>query len=204
MDRLSELESARAQTLGMTGALSQGQLDFAPRTGVWSIGEILDHLVLAEALYRGEIARLIELARAGRRPYLRRTFDEINVAPMYVPTIVLSLFSTPIAIMSRTMPDSVRRLLTEFPLVPTRNPDLATPRRHRPAAALQSDLRQSLADTRALLATNRDLQFDRMISEHPLTGATSVPQMLGFLALHERRHQGQIDRVRRQRSFPAG
>jgi len=204
MDRLSELESARAQTLGMTGALSQGQLDFAPRTGVWSIGEILDHLVLAEALYRGEIARLIELARAGRRPYLRRTFDEINVAPMYVPTMVLSLFSTPIAIMSRTMPDSVRRLLTEFPLVPTRNPDLATPRRHRPAAALQSDLRQSLADTRALLATNRDLQFDRMISEHPLTGATSVPQMLGFLALHERRHQGQIDRVRRQRSFPAG
>jgi len=204
MDRLSELESARAQTLGMTGALSQGQLDFAPRTGVWSIGEILDHLVLAEALYRGEIARLIELARVGRRPYLRRTFDEINVAPMYVPTMVLSLFSTPIAIMSRTMPDSVRRLLTEFPLVPTRNPDLATPRRHRPAAALQSDLRQSLADTRALLATNRDLQFDRMISEHPLTGATSVPQMLGFLALHERRHQGQIDRVRRQRSFPAG
>jgi len=204
MDRMSELESARAQTLGMTGALSQGQLDFAPRTGVWSIGEILDHLVLAEALYRGEIARLIELARAGRRPYLRRTFDEINVAPMYVPTMVLSLFSTPIAIMSRTMPDSVRRLLTEFPLVPTRNPDLATPRRHRPAAALQSDLRQSLADTRALLATNRDLQFDRMISEHPLTGATSVPQMLGFLALHERRHQGQIDRVRRQRSFPAG
>ena len=204
MDRLSELESARAQTLGMTGALSQGQLDFAPRTGVWSIGEILDHLVLAEALYRGEIARLIELARAGRRPYLRRTFDEINVAPMYVPTMLLSLFSTPIAIMSRTMPDSVRRLLTEFPLVPTRNPDLATPRRHRPAAALQSDLRQSLADTRALLATNRDLQFDRMISEHPLTGATSVPQMLGFLALHERRHQGQIDRVRRQRSFPAG
>lgn len=204
MDRLSELESARAQTLGMTGALSQAQLDYAPRTGAWSIGEILDHLVLAEALYRGEIARLIELARAGRRPYLRRTFDEINVAPMYVPTVVLSLFSTPIAIMSRTMPDSVRRLLTEFPLVPTRNPDRATPRRHRPAAALRSDLRQSLADTRALLATNRDLDFDRMISEHPLTGATNVPQMLGFLALHERRHQGQMDRVSRQRSFPAG
>jgi uncharacterized damage-inducible protein DinB len=202
MDRLTELESARAQTLGMAEPLSQMQLDYTSRPDAWSIGEILDHLVLAEALYRGEMARLIDLARAGRRPYLYRSFDEINVAPLYMPTMLLTLFSAPIAIMSRTMPDSVRRLLTEFPLVPTRNPDVATPRRNRPGAALRAGLRQSLADTRALLAAHGDLDFDRMISEHPLTGPASIPQMLGFLAQHERRHQGQMDRVRRQRNFP--
>ena len=202
MDDLNELESARRQTLAMTTSLSQAQLDFAPWPGAWSIGEVLDHLVLAEELYRGEMARLIDLARAGQRPYLRRSFDEINVAPMYLPTAVLSWLSAPIAIMSRTMPDSVRRLLTEFPLVPTRNPDRAAPRWGRTAAALRLDLQRSVADTRALLAANRDLDFDRMISEHPLTGASSIPQMLGFLALHERRHQGQMDRVRRQSGFP--
>jgi hypothetical protein len=73
MDRLTELESARAQTLGMAEPLSQMQLDYTSRPDAWSIGEILDHLVLAEALYRGEMARLIDLARAGRRPYLHRS-----------------------------------------------------------------------------------------------------------------------------------
>jgi len=104
--------------------------------------------------------------------------------------------------MSRAMPDLVRRLVTEFPLVPTRNPDRATPLRGRNANDLRTDLARSLADTRALLAANADLDFSRMISEHPLTGAADVPRMLAFLAQHERRHQSQIDRVRRDRRFP--
>ena len=41
-----------------------------------------------------------------------------------------------------------------------------------------------------------------MISEHPLTGATNVEQIFGFLTLHERRHHVQMERVRISPTFP--
>jgi hypothetical protein len=33
-------------------------------------------------------------------------------------------------------------------------------------------------------------------------GAANVPQILGFLARHERRHQAQAERVRADANFP--
>jgi uncharacterized damage-inducible protein DinB len=199
---LAALTAARAQTLAALAPLSQAQLDFSPAAGRWSIGEVADHLILAESLYCGEIARLIELARAGQRPYLKRSFADINVSPLHVPTAVLSLLEAPIGMMSRLMPEAMRSIVTEFPLLPTRNPDRATPRPGRPAAELRDALARSLAETRALLTANAGLEFGRMISEHPLTGPSSVPRILGFLALHERRHQAQIERVRSNSRFP--
>lgn len=202
MTALDRFAAARAVTIAVTEPLSQAQLDFAPAPGRWSVGEIADHLLLAESLYRGEIARLVDLARSGARPYLRRTFDEINVAPLYLPTPILSLFSLPLGVMSRMMPSAVRNLVTEFPLLPTRNPGRASPRRGRPGADLRAALAASIAETTSLLARNADLDFDRMVSEHPLTGPSTVPQVLDFLARHERRHQGQMERVRTDRRFP--
>ena len=42
-----------------------------------------------------------------------------------------------------------------------------------------------------------------MTSSHPLMGTNTVPQMLTLLARHERRHQGQMERVRVDARFPA-
>jgi uncharacterized damage-inducible protein DinB len=199
---LATLGVTRAQTLAALAPLSQAQFDFSPGTGRWSIGEIAHHLVLAESLYREEIARLVALARAGQRPYLKRTFDDVNVAPLHLPVPVLSLMSVPLGIMSRFMPEIVRSVVTEFPLLPTRNPDRATPGRGLASAELRHALETGLEETRALMTANEDLDFPSMISEHPLTGPSTVPQILGFLALHERRHQGQMARVRSDPRFP--
>ena len=199
---LAALSAARAQTLAALAPLSQAQLDFSPGPGRWSIGEIADHLRLAEELYRDEIARLVALARAGNRPYLKRSFEDINVAPLRLPTPVLSWLSVPFSLMSRVLPDQVLSFVTEFPVLPTRNPDRATPRPGRPGAELRAALARSLADTRALVEANGDLDFARLISEHPLTGASDAPQILRFLSLHERRHQGQMERVRSDPRFP--
>ena len=202
MDSLNELASARAQTLRLVAPLSQPQLDFAPRPGKWSIGEILDHLLLAEGLYRGEIARLIELKRAGRRPYIKRSFDDINVSPLHLPDVVLPWLTLPLAVMNIFVPAIVRELATEYIPLPMRNPDRATPRPRRRGEDLRAGLVSSLAETRALLATHADLDFREMVSEHPLMGASNVPQILTFLARHERRHQSQIGRVRADPRFP--
>lgn len=201
-DALAAMVAVRAQTFAFLAPLSQPQLDFTPGPRRWSIGEVADHLLLAEGLYREEIERLVALARAGRRPYLRRTFDDVNVAPLYLPTAVLTLFQAPLTLMSRVMPDQVRSLVTLFPLVPTRNPDRATPRHGRPGPELRGALARSIAETRAVVEDNADLDFSRMFSDHPLTGESSVPQTLRFLSLHERRHQAQMERVRSSSRFP--
>jgi hypothetical protein len=198
----AEFAAARGRTVAIAAPLTQAQLDFSPRAGRWSAGQILDHLLRAEDLYRGEIGRLVDLARAGQRPYIRRTFSEINVSPLFVPDIFLPMFDVPFTIMNRFIPQAVRDFAIENPWLPMRNPTIATPHAGRPGAELRDELVSSLERTRMLLVSNADLDFDRMISEHPLMGVASVPQILAFLARHERRHQTQIERVRTDASFP--
>ena len=201
-ERVAAFAGARAQTLAAVAPLTQAQLEFRPREGSWSIGEVADHLILAEGLYRGEIERLIEMAKNGERPYLKRSFSDINVSPLFLPNPVLSMLELPFGIVSRLIPQSVRAAITEFPLVPTRNPDIATPCYGRPAAELRQALAESVAKTKALIAENAAMDFTKMISEHPLTGATNVEQIFGFLTLHERRHHVQMERVRISPTFP--
>jgi uncharacterized damage-inducible protein DinB len=202
MDSLNAPEAARAATLRLVASLNQAQLDFSPRQGQWSAGEVLDHLLLAEAMYRDDIARLIAMKRAGQRPYLRRTFADVNVSPFYLPDVVLPLLTLPLTIANVFMPAFVRDLAIEYAVIPTRNPDRTTPRARRAAAALRAELLTSQAYLRELLSANADLDFTEMVSEHPLTGPNDVPAMLAFLARHERRHQGQIARLKAHPRFP--
>ncbi|OFW18776.1 MAG: hypothetical protein A3H97_04370 [Acidobacteria bacterium RIFCSPLOWO2_02_FULL_65_29] len=199
---LGDLAAARAQTLRLVAVLTQPQVDFSPRQASWSIGEVLDHLLRAEYLYRSDIRTLIELKRAGRRPYLRRTFADVNVGPAFLPRPFLPMLEMPMTLMSAFIPDIIVDVLTEFPLVPIRNPDVATPQAGREAAELRGALAQSIGDTRELLEANRDLDLSQLVSEHPLTGSSNVPRILRFLAMHERRHHGQITRVLGHHLFP--
>jgi hypothetical protein len=158
--------------------------------------------MLAEGLYREEIVRLVELARAGRRPYLRRTFDDINVSPLFLSEAVLPWLDLPFTLANRVVPAALRDLMTRFPVVPFRNPDSGAPRPRRPGVELRSELLSSLDGLRALLAANVDLDFREMVLEHPLIGVNHVPRVLAFLAQHERRHHRQIDGIRSERKFP--
>src|SRR5436305_14998558 len=88
-ESLDEFRATRARTLALADGLSQEQLDYAPAPGKWSAGEVLDHMLLAEATNRGQIARLVELKRAGRRPALRLTLSDVNVSAPYVPRTIL-------------------------------------------------------------------------------------------------------------------
>ncbi len=195
--------SVRAETTRLAEGFAQPQLDFSPRAGRWSIGEVLDHVLLAQQLYHGEIGRLIDLKRAGRRPYLKRTFADINVAPFFVPEAVLPWLETPFTVINWFIPGVVVDVATRYAVLPMRNPDRATPRPRRPGAELRAELIASLRETEALLAANADLDFREMISEHPLTGVSNVPQILHFLARHEQRHQTQIAAVKSDHRFPA-
>ena len=61
---LDELRTVRARTFALIEGLSQEQLDYVPAPGAWSVGEQVDHLILAEQVLRGDMAILIERAKA--------------------------------------------------------------------------------------------------------------------------------------------
>lgn len=202
-DRFNELATVRASTIAFVSALAQEQLDFSPRAGRWSVGEIADHLRLSEMLWRGEMRELVGLARAGQPTYIRRSMSDINVAPVMIPDAVMSMLEVPFGIMTRFIPDAVVGMMLEFPLLPMRNPDGATPRAGRSREELVRELTEALDFTRRLIDDNADLDFESMVSWHPLMGANNVPQMLTLLARHERRHQTQMERVKADARFPA-
>lgn len=104
--------------------------------------------------------------------------------------------------MSAVVPDALVDAMTEFPVLPVRNPDVATPRAGCSGAELRGELAKSIDDTRQLLEANRDLDFRQLVSHHPFTGSSNVPRILRFTAMHERRHHGQIGRVMADPQFP--
>ena len=199
---LDEFRATRESTLAMTKALSQKDFDYSAAPNRWSIGEVLDHMLLAERLNREQIAKLIHLQRAGQRPELVLTFSDLNISVVGVPRSLLTLLEGPLTLMNMFVPDALRNYLTRKRLVPFRNPDVAAPRRGRPGAELRGDLISSLQETERLFQDNPDLDYDEMVVQHPLLGRYDVPGLLRFMSAHEQRHQSQIADIQRAPQFP--
>lgn len=201
-EELNEFRATRARTFDMAAGLSQRQMDFAPRPGKWSAGEVLDHLLLADGVYRGEILRLIELKRSGRRPELNRSLSDLNARPAFVPKGLLPAFELPFNLLGALMPRAARDFVMRSRLFPARNPDVATPTRGRPAEDLREDLLDSLEETEAVFAANPDIDYTELVHRHPLLGVNNVVQIVRFMATHERRHQEQLAEILGDERFP--
>jgi uncharacterized damage-inducible protein DinB len=189
---LGSFRSARAQTLALVRDLSQAQLNYTPAPGKWSVGEVLDHLLLAERFFQGEIRRLIELKRAGRKPVLQRRIKDFNVSIGFIPKSLLSFLEVPFTFFNPLVPRAVRDFLLRSRLIPAQHPDVAAPRKGRAGQDLRADLISSLQETTALFEANADLDFRELIHQHPLLGTNHVLDLLRMLVLHEQRHQGQV------------
>jgi hypothetical protein len=189
---LERFRSIRARTLAMVQGLSQVQMDYSPAPGTWSIGEVVDHLILSVNIIRMDIAELIELAKAGKEPLLYRSAAEFNITTFFIPKCMLPFLEVPFNFLGMFIPDSVREFFVRYGLIPARAADTATPRRGRSAAELHDGLRSSLEELEALFAANPNLDYDRMMHQHPLLGTQNVPHLLYIMRLHEERHQTQI------------
>ena len=199
---LAFFRATRHRTLELVEGLSQAQTEFSPGPSRWSVAEVLDHLLLAEGLNRREIAQLIDLAKSGRRPYLNRTFADLNVSIAFIPKAMLPFLEVPFRLLNMLMPSCARELMTRYRLIPAQNPDVGTPRQGRLIDDLRQELRSSLQETEVLFEANPTLDYRAMIHQHPLTGVNNVLQLLRFVASHERRHQSQISDILRLPGFP--
>lgn len=192
----------RAQTLAIVQGLSQGQMDYAPAPSKWSVGEVLDHLILGQRLNLSYIAEVIGMKKAGQQPVLRLSFADVDVSVGYIPKSVLPALEAPFTVMNMFLPTTIRDFMTSHRLVPAQNPGLTTPRRARPADELRGDLVSSLKEMEALLESHADFNYSEMVIMHPLLGNNNIPGLLRFLALHEQRHQSQIESVLGSPGFP--
>ncbi len=199
---LERFRSIRARTLAMVEGLSPAQLDYSPTPDTWSIGEVVDHLILSVEIIRRDIAELIELTKASKQPLLYRSAAEFNITAFFIPKCMLPFLEVPFNFLNMFVPDSVREFFVRYRLIPAQAADIATPRQGRSAAELHNGLRSSLEELEALLAANPNLDYDKMIHQHPLLGTQNVPHLLYIMGLHEERHQAQISDLRTDPRFP--
>jgi hypothetical protein len=218
---LQLLRRAREATLDLIGDLSDAQLQFVPARRPrlfelpflplwvlsppgrrWSVGEVADHLILFEGVFRNDITTIIELKKAGRDPLLQIGFRDINVSFAFIPRAFLPFLELPVGLFSQIAPNALVEFLTASRVLPAQNPDIAAPRRRRGKDALRLDLRSSLLASEALFAANPDLDYRRMFRQHPTTGRQNVLEALRMIALHEQRHHGQIREILDDPAFP--
>ena len=201
-ESLEMFRSTRSRTIALMTQLSQEQLDFTSATGKWSTGEVLDHLLLAEKVNRDQIIELIELKKAQQKPFVRRTFADVNVSVAYIPKSVLPILEVPFTVLNTFVPVRAREFITRNRLIPAQTPDVGIPQRGRPAAQLREELANSFQETESLFKDNPDLDYCEMRVQHPLMGTNNVPELLRFMALHEQRHQSQIKDTLASPRFP--
>ena len=189
---MQEFRATRAETLRLAEGLTQARSEASPRGQGWSPGEILDHLLLAEKLYRGVFQELIDLDKAGKRPSIFRGFDQIDTSIAGIPREFLPLLTLPLLMFNMFVPQSVREAFTRYRLLPAQNPTIATPRKARPIDVLRTELGDSIEQTASLLAANPNANYDRMRFCHPLMGNNDIPGVFRLLTRHEQRHQTQL------------
>jgi hypothetical protein len=200
-DELNLFSAVRGATLDLVSQLSEGQAAFTPAPGKWSAAEVLDHVLLAEKLYRDRFSKLIELRKSGKKPELTSSFDEIDTSILFIPKPMLPLMEMPFRMMNLFVPSAVREMLTRHRVMPAQAPRIAEPRK-RPLMELQQDLKVSLQETRRLFDENADLDYRGMRLSHPLMGSNNVLQLLRIMRLHEERHQEQIRGILHSPAFP--
>lgn len=194
--------TTRAHTLAMVRELSQGQMDYEPAPGRWSVGEVLDHLILGQRLNLCYIAEVIALKVSGQPPILRLSSVDLDVSIGYLPKRMLPALEIPFNLANTFLPVSLRDFMTRYRVIPAQNPEITNPRRARPAEELRNDLISSLKETESLLESHFGRDYGEMVIQHPLLGNNNIPGLLRFLALHEQRHQSQINDILISPRFP--
>ena len=198
---LELLRLTRAATLRLCAGVGQTQSEFVPGEGKWSIGEVLDHLLLAERFHRGMFVRLIDLQKSGQRPVINLGFRELNTSIAHLPKEMMPMLDVPFTIFNMFVPKVVRETMTQFRVLSAQSGDIGIPRKGKPVHELRDALAASYEDTAAVFRENPNLDYRELRYSHPLLGDNDVRESLRIVAMHERRHQSQIQDILQSRQF---
>jgi hypothetical protein len=169
-----ELAAGRAQLLHETADLSQAQTDWCPTPGHWSIGEVLDHITAAEAVWGRMINNVLKTAEA-RGPL-----------PPYPQETVAFRWSPPTA-------DERWEVAA---------PEAAMPVSGKPLSALREALQDQAGWTARVLGRIAVTDPRQFTVIHPILGAMHLAEAYLLAAWHMRVHLKQILEIKQATGFP--
>jgi uncharacterized damage-inducible protein DinB len=190
--------AARSRTLTLIANLTQREMDRRPNPTKWSIGEVVDHLLLFDRFLIQDIERLIDAARSGRPTVIQHSFSDVDVAPAFFPKALLPLVEFPVSLASLVVPASFRDMLARTRFIRFQHPEFANPRQGRPVEQLRQELQAFVEGMENLLLEMSGMELDALRVRHPLLGDNNLAQLLSFMASHEKRHHGQIEELKRK------
>ena len=193
---ISAFRSTRERTGSLVAGLSNDHMGERPAKERWSVGEVVDHLLRTEALWRGEIEELVRLVRSRRQPYLSRLVTDFPL-PLVgrVPASLLGLFSAPLTVFTTFFPLDLFLTFLKSRRIPAQAPAAIAPRKGRSADELRRALGSEAEATVAVFEDNDDLNFRHLIYQHPLLGIVNAVDLLRVVTVHEQRHQEQLVEV---------
>lgn len=170
---VAAVEEARETVVAAAASLTEEQGAFKP-AGSWSVGEIVEHLYLAELSGTAKIWEASAALRAGRRwqgelPHRGKRIEQV-VEETWKPRETA--------------------------------PSIATPQGQGPLMFWLTAFR-SLREVLSVLAAQLEgLPLDDVVFPHYLSGPLDARQRIEFLRYHMERHTAQIQRVRESAGFP--
>jgi hypothetical protein len=175
---IQQITRDRAGLLKVIEGLLPNQTDYRPADGVWSIADVLHHLALTE-----------EAQVKLQSMFLKRAREENVPADPDPESSVLGSV------------DAIAKMADGRK---AKAPDRVVPRSHVPAAEslqrLETSRKKVLESVEALSAYD----LSRLRYPHPFFGELDCCQWLLITGWHERRHAGQIGRIREDAGFPKG
>jgi DinB superfamily len=174
----AELVATDARLQAAAGTLGDRGLNWPPQNGGWSIGRVLEHLVVAADSYLTPMRRLV--SDASQRP-----------GPSGDPTWRPSLMGGFLAKSLRSARKSPAPRAYLPALVPRPN--------------VLAELRARLRDTALLLERARPLEWERIRLSSPVSRLIrlNLGDCFAINVAHAHRHAGQIERIRSDPGFPS-
>lgn len=165
---LTYLDNSRAALFATARSISSDLASIRPRSGEWSVEEILAHLALVE----NAIGRLVTSS-------IRKAREE-GIGPDPSHSSLLSSLD------QFRVPDSPKKLTAPTTIAP----DAAVHVGQSLAALEQSreKLRQTLVDA-------ADVNLSAIVRTHPALGELNLYQWALFVGQHEERHRRQMERT---------
>jgi hypothetical protein len=166
------LTTTRDQVIAETEKLSDAQWNFKPGPDRWSVGEVVEHLALAEN-------------------FLAETRQKLMDGPPATAEQVAKAKGQD-ALILKAIPDRTQKVQAPEPIQPKE--------RFGPRPKVMAAFRDRRANTLAYAQkTNDDLRS--RVGDSPL-GPLDAYQWLLFVAAHNERHLGQIREVKAHPNFP--
>jgi hypothetical protein len=172
----AELVATDVRLQAAAGTLGPRALSWKPPSGGWSIGQVLEHLVLAAESYLGPMRQVIEGAQATP-----------GADPLWRPSLMGGVLARALRA-PRKLPAP-----RAYAPAPTPRPDVL------------EVFRAKLRDTAWLLDRARPLEWNRLRLGSPITPLIrlNLGDCFAISVAHAHRHLGQIERIRRDPGFPA-